>query len=171
VSRPRRPQAQRLSQALDQALRRMGYGRRASALWAMAKWDQAVGPAVARHARPERAEGDVLFVVVDSAAWAHELRWMQEGLLQRLCEACGRRAVSRLVLRVGTLPSLPPAPTQKAPPLPPAPEAGKALVEAAARASGDPELWRAWQALVAQGLGRWKARAGGGGRPRGEAGT
>lgn len=85
-------------------LAHLGYQKRASALWGMMVWNEAVGEAVARHAKPERVDGSILWVVVDSAAWAEELRWMEETLLARIEAACGRKAVTGLRMRVGRLP-------------------------------------------------------------------
>jgi hypothetical protein len=87
--------------ALGALLSHLGYQKRASALWGMVVWNRAVGEGVARHAQPERVDGSVLWVRVDSAAWAEELRWMEESLLGRINAACGHKAVTGLRMRIG----------------------------------------------------------------------
>lgn len=142
----------RLGESLGDVLRHLGYQKRASALWAMTVWDQAVGMTVARHAQPERVDGSLLWVVVDSAAWAEELRWMEETLLARVNAACGRKVVTGLRMRVGHMPSA----TQGA-----APPAVQPAVEERLRQDAeaivpamDPELRDAFTRLVARGLAR-----------------
>lgn len=47
-------------------------------------WDEAVGPAVAAHSRPERFSGNSLVVKVDSSLWAQELSFHKKSILKRL---------------------------------------------------------------------------------------
>jgi hypothetical protein len=144
---------------IDSVMGRLGYRKRAPALFAMAVWDQAVGGTVARHAVPERVDRDVLHVVVDGAAWADELRWMESALVAQLNAACGRTAVSRLRFRIGTLPRRPPAETERVQ-LPDA--VGESAVTAdlrrqaarIARHVTDRELQRTFARLVTQALRR-----------------
>ena len=147
-----RPGPELLGPVVGLLMARLGYRKRAPALFAMAAWREAVGEAVARHATPERVERDTLHVVVDGAPWANELRWMEGSLVARLNAACGRQAVAHLRFRIGTLPPRPEEVSAwKAPPRPDA-----AAHAAAARLSDGlaPELATAWQRLVARGLMR-----------------
>jgi len=64
-----------------------------------ALWEEAVGPAIARAARPRALRGSTLVVEVASARWASEL----EGRERELCERLGERlgtAVRRLEFRL-----------------------------------------------------------------------
>lgn len=64
-----------------------------------AVWEDAVGPAIARAARPRALRGSTLIVAVESARWATEL----EGRERELCERLGERlgtAVRRLEFRL-----------------------------------------------------------------------
>jgi|GEM_PF-3352465 len=139
---------------MDSVLARLGYRKRAPALFAMSAWSAAVGETVARHAMPERVEHDVLHVVVDGAPWANELRWMEGALVAQLNAACGRQAVARLRFRIGTLPAAPgegPLPTRvRMVPSAAADEVAGHMAEAIR----DPDLARAWRKLVARGLDR-----------------
>lgn len=152
-----RAKPESLGPVMHSLLARLGYQKRSSALFAMTVWRHAVGEAVARHAVPERVERDVLHVVVDGAAWANELRWMEGTLVSQLNAACGRPVVSRLRFRIGTLPS--PLDAKAAergvapPPRPPTAEA-RLRADRLAGDVSDPELAEAWRRLVRRGLMR-----------------
>lgn len=143
---------------MQSLLSRLGYQKRAPALFAMSVWTDAVGTTVARHAVPDRVERDVLHVVVDGAPWANELRWMESALVAQLNGACGRAVVSRLRYRIGTLPvrfaddarGVQVTRTDRPVPLPEMREHARRL----ARDVHDADLADAWQRLVAQGLMR-----------------
>jgi predicted nucleic acid-binding Zn ribbon protein len=47
-------------------------------------WEEAVGRAVAGHARPRTLRQGVLVVEVDSPEWATQLRYLEEEILRRL---------------------------------------------------------------------------------------
>lgn len=142
---------QPLGPVIDTLMGRLGYRKRAPALFAMAAWTQAVGEPVARHAVPERVEHDTLHVVVDGAPWANELRWMEGSLVARLNAACGRRVVSRLRFRIGTLPA-----SRDASRPAPVPAPTPAVRTAAEQLGADlaPDLRTAWRRLVARGMMR-----------------
>lgn len=57
------------------------------------RWEELVGPAVARHARPLRLEEGTLVVAVDQPPWATQLRVLAPGILARLTEQTGERLV------------------------------------------------------------------------------
>ena len=63
-------------------------------------WEGTVGQELAAHARPERIEGEVLVVSVDSPALASHLRTIAPRVIERLREATGSDGLSRLVIRV-----------------------------------------------------------------------
>lgn len=54
-----------------------------------ARWEELVGPAVARHTRPLRLEGGTLVVAVDQPPWATQVRVLAPGILSRLTEHTG----------------------------------------------------------------------------------
>ncbi len=55
------------------------------------RWEQLVGPAVARHARPLRLEGGTLVVAVDQPPWATQMRALAPGVLALLTHETGER--------------------------------------------------------------------------------
>lgn len=140
-----------LGPVIGTLMARLGYRKRSPALFAMAAWSEAVGPAVARHAAPERVDHDTLHVVVDGAPWANELRWMEGPLVARLNAACGRQVVSRLRFRIGTLPTVE---ADLRPLAVPRPTAAAHAAAASLSAGLEPDIGAAWRRLVARGLMR-----------------
>ena len=63
-------------------------------------WDDLVGEAVARHARPKRLNDGVLVVEVDDPSWATQLRFLSEQLTNGLNERLGSAAIVRVDLKV-----------------------------------------------------------------------
>ena len=63
-------------------------------------WDEVVGGPIAAHAHPVRLRDGVLLVHVDEAGWATELRYVAEGLADRLNEAVGAPAVTSVQVAV-----------------------------------------------------------------------
>ena len=64
-------------------------------------WDQAVGPEVASHSRPEGLRGEVLEVAVESSVWSQQLQMKRPQILASLREYLGDDAPQDLRLRVG----------------------------------------------------------------------
>ena len=88
--------------SLDRLVRslRGGAAGRAEVGGVFGRWDDAVGAAVAAHARPIRLEGGVLLVEVDDPAWATHVRFLADDLCRRLEEVAGVH-VERVEVRVG----------------------------------------------------------------------
>jgi predicted nucleic acid-binding Zn ribbon protein len=53
------------------------------------RWDEVVGPAVARHVQPIRLDGSSLVVEVAEPAWATQLRFLEATLKERLRQETG----------------------------------------------------------------------------------
>ena len=77
-----------------------GFGSRGRAIDLTDRWSEAVGEAIAAHARPERLEAGRLTVVVDDPAWATELRYHSARILDALNANPGAATISELRLRV-----------------------------------------------------------------------
>lgn len=77
-----------------------GFGSRGRAIDLSERWAEAVGEAIAAHARPERLESGRLTVVVDDPAWATELRYHTARILDALNANPDDAAISELHLRV-----------------------------------------------------------------------
>jgi predicted nucleic acid-binding Zn ribbon protein len=63
-------------------------------------WDEALGPAVATHCRPDGVRGDVLYATVPDSAWMQRLQLQKPTILRRLTEALGEPPAADLRLRV-----------------------------------------------------------------------
>jgi len=64
------------------------------------RWEELVGPSVARHTKPLRIGSGTLVVEVDQPAWATQLRILAPGILARLTERTGE-PIERLDVVVG----------------------------------------------------------------------
>lgn len=62
-----------------------------AAVWGtvFSRWEETVGPSLARHARPLRLEAATLVVAVDQPPWATQVRALAPGILERLREGTG----------------------------------------------------------------------------------
>ncbi len=47
-------------------------------------WEEIAGPAVAKHSRPVRLNGDILYIEVDDPIWLSQLRYMKQDMLQKI---------------------------------------------------------------------------------------
>jgi predicted nucleic acid-binding Zn ribbon protein len=64
------------------------------------RWEEAVGPQIAAHARPASLTDGRLVVDVDHPTWATQLRFLEQDLLARLRDVAGADEVSSIELRV-----------------------------------------------------------------------
>jgi hypothetical protein len=64
-------------------------------------WDEVVGSAVSKNARPSRIRNGMLRVTVSDPIWLQELKFMEGRIRERLNEKLGRNAVKRIEFRVG----------------------------------------------------------------------
>jgi predicted nucleic acid-binding Zn ribbon protein len=85
---------------LDALARRLGAPTATSMGAVFTRWDDAVGPAIAAHARPIGLADGVLTVAVDEPGWATQLRYLKNDLVARLAEVAGPGVVGRIELRV-----------------------------------------------------------------------
>ena len=64
------------------------------------RWEEAVGPQIAAHAKPAALVDGCLVVEVDHPTWATQLRFLETDLLTRLRDVAGVDEVARIELRV-----------------------------------------------------------------------
>jgi predicted nucleic acid-binding Zn ribbon protein len=76
----------RVGDALDAIRRELGMGAPSEIDALLASWDDLVGAALAAHSRPQTVRGGVLVVVADGAAWAGQLRYLDQVLVTRIAE-------------------------------------------------------------------------------------
>jgi len=65
------------------------------------RWEGAVGPSIAGHARPDALRGGTLTVIVDSSPWMNQLSLLAPDIMQKLNAATGEEAVTDLRFRIG----------------------------------------------------------------------
>ncbi|NUM88311.1 MAG: DUF721 domain-containing protein [Bdellovibrionales bacterium] len=99
--RPPRKEPSRLGDILGPLLRqRLGSDDLAGEHEIGRLWRSAVGPEIARHARPGSLRKGLLTVEVNQPAWATELQFQSPRILDRINEAAGKLLVSELRFRV-----------------------------------------------------------------------
>ena len=143
---------ERLDGTLRRALRRAGVPDAGVLAEVTRAWPDAVGPAVARAAWPQRVARDgTLVVTAESSTWAFELGRMEEEVRGKLRAKLGDATPKALRFVPGPVPSL--GAEEKPPParLDPSPsdEAEAAVVSAAIT---DPDLREAVRRAVAASL-------------------
>lgn len=82
---------------VERILERLGVADRVARERTASRWEEVVGPEIARHARRARVDGTTLFVEVDSAAWMTELDMMRRRLLESLNEGRERGRIEKIV--------------------------------------------------------------------------
>jgi predicted nucleic acid-binding Zn ribbon protein len=97
----RKSQPKQIGTMMGQVLGELGLEAAAAAFQVGQRWEEAVGPDVARHARPAGLRGNVLEVVVDSSVWSQQLQLQRREILSALRELLGEAAPGDLRFRVG----------------------------------------------------------------------
>jgi predicted nucleic acid-binding Zn ribbon protein len=95
---PDRRGPERLGAVLASALKRLSIGDELGNYSIWAHWDAAVGPTIARHARPLRLRRGTLVIGVDGASWMQELQFLKHELRARLNARVGKPVVRELFL-------------------------------------------------------------------------
>lgn len=64
-------------------------------------WDDIVGEAVAKNARPAGFKGKILLVNVGSSVWIQELQYYKKDMIRKLNEALGKELVCDIKFKIG----------------------------------------------------------------------
>jgi predicted nucleic acid-binding Zn ribbon protein len=88
-----------LAKALHEALKQQGIERQILEQEIVIRWEEIVGIAIARQARPGRIRNGVLWIEVEDAAWRQELSLMRLELVETINKAVGERIVEEIHLR------------------------------------------------------------------------
>ncbi len=88
-----------VGQALDRLVARLAGNDQRALAHVFLRWEQLVGPAVARHVRPQSLRDRVLVVEADSPAWAGELKRLVDRVVAHLQEQLGDAAPRRVEIR------------------------------------------------------------------------
>ncbi|MBI3754531.1 MAG: DUF721 domain-containing protein [Deltaproteobacteria bacterium] len=67
-------------------------------------WPKAVGPGIAKRARPLKLSGKILSVTVDTSAWMEELKYLKEDIIKKINDELKERTVEDIVFRLGKIP-------------------------------------------------------------------
>ena len=64
-------------------------------------WDEVVGPAISKNARPLWIKNGKLKVTVSDPIWLQELKFVEKDIRKKINEKLGRKAVDKIDFRVG----------------------------------------------------------------------
>jgi predicted nucleic acid-binding Zn ribbon protein len=67
------------------------------------QWDNLVGPAIAKNARPAAIKGKLLLVNVSSAPWMQQLQYMKNDLMEKLNDAFDKQIVTDVRFQIGPI--------------------------------------------------------------------
>ena len=99
--RRRRKEPVAIARVMSRLLDELGL-EDAKAVYELAqRWEEAVGPEVARHCRPIGVRQGVLEASVDSSVWAQQLQLRRPEILQALRRTLGEGAPTDMRFRMG----------------------------------------------------------------------
>lgn len=91
----RQPQA--VGDLVSGFLRRSGLSEKVEAASVIPRWEEIVGPQIARVTRAVRVSDGTLFVAVRSSSWMSELNLMKSDLLRRINAGRGAGRIEQIV--------------------------------------------------------------------------
>lgn len=92
--------ARRVGTVIDKVLARLGVDEVVDRHRVFGEWSERVGPEIARAARPQRLDGDVLIVGVVSPAWMNELSLRRTEILKSLNARPTRGKIRKVIFRL-----------------------------------------------------------------------
>lgn len=98
--RERRKRPVTVGSMVPKVLAEMGIEGAAAVMRILEHWDEAVGPEIARHARPSVLRGATLEVAADSSVWCQQVQLLRPRILAALRERLGAEAPTDLRTRV-----------------------------------------------------------------------
>jgi predicted nucleic acid-binding Zn ribbon protein len=101
VRRRVQSEPERLGRLVPRVLEELGLDGAARIVRLAERWEEAVGPEIARHCRPTALRGGTLEASVDSSARCQELRLRTPEILAALRRVWGDEAPTHLWLRLG----------------------------------------------------------------------
>lgn len=84
MKRPRNENFTQISDVLDSVLKRKGLGKKLKQHELFLRWDEIVGERMAKKAVPKCFQGETLIVVVTSAAWMSEMKFLKPRIIEKI---------------------------------------------------------------------------------------
>ena len=84
MKRKRNEYFTQVSDILDSVLKRKGLGSKLKQHELFLRWEEIVGEALAKKAVPKCFQGDTLIVVVHSAAWMSEMKFLKPRIIEKI---------------------------------------------------------------------------------------
>lgn len=78
-----------LSESLDGLMRSLNGAERSQMRGVFGQWVEAVGEGVAAHVRPVKLDGRRLIVEADDPAWATQVKFLSDTIIERLHSVAG----------------------------------------------------------------------------------
>jgi predicted nucleic acid-binding Zn ribbon protein len=101
VRRRTRSEPERLGRLVPRVLEDLGFDAAVRVVRIAERWEEAVGPEIARHCQPTALRDGTLEATVASSAWCQQLRLQAPEILAALRRVFGDDAPADLRLRVG----------------------------------------------------------------------
>ena len=92
---------ERLGLLVPRVLEDLGFEGAARIVAIAERWEEVVGPEIARHCQPSSLRDGTLEATVDSSVWCQQLRLQTPEILAALQRVFGAEAPTALRLRVG----------------------------------------------------------------------
>ncbi len=100
MTRRERTAARKVGTVIDKVLARLGVAEVVDRHRVFGEWRERVGAEIARSARPQRLDGDVLIVGVASPAWMSELSLRRIEILKSLNAGRTRGKIRKVIFRL-----------------------------------------------------------------------
>ncbi len=125
-----------LADILRERFSQLGWERNIREQEILSRWDEAVGPQIARRTRPVAVRNRRLTVAVDNPAWAQQLSFLKKDLLRRFETLLGAGVIEDIFLTSGPVEREPKEePPTEAEEVPLSPETLRAIDDEASRIS------------------------------------
>lgn len=97
-----------VADSLDRITRAFGAPRARLLASIFSRWEELVGPEIARHAQPRTLRDGVLVLTADEPAWATQLRYLAPDLLARVRADAAAPDITEVQIRIAAWPSADP---------------------------------------------------------------
>lgn len=94
--------AQRIGRGIDRVVRSLGLPSAGSVTSIFSEWEIVVGPEIAAHCRPTALRKAHLTITADDQAWATELKWMEQAIVDRCAVELGADVITSVSVVVDT---------------------------------------------------------------------